>query len=420
MSDRRAWLSRRGVLAGAVGVVGSLSGCATLFPDEARPPDERDWPMAGYDPAGTYHKPEVSGPTSGLEEVWSAEVDPAFARPEPTLYDGRLFVTAADGTAAFDAADGNRIGTVGPRHTGAVAVVTESVYRDATLLVPALDDPGRRLAGLGPPGLVGGRRWTYRGGEIIAAGDRGPLPVVVDGTAYVPTTSWTDGERETAVVAVDGSDGRRRWRRTVSEPGEFRFRAANRPSVDGDAVYVAGWFGGVQALDRSDGSRRWRRPNPFDTDGVRECRVVATPEEPVVVVGDEEIVALAPTDGERRWSRTTPEDVRYRPGGTPVAQGTVLVTREEREADRLRALDVETGDTRWTATVGSADETVTPVVADGTVYVADRSRLVALDLDDGTPLFERSFEYPLGTPIVGDGRLYVAGFDTVYALEGSA
>lgn len=420
MSRDEQSLTRRCLLgAGAAGAAG-LAGCTTLYPDTARPPDERDWPMAGYDPAGTYHKPEVSGPTDEPEVVWSAGVDPVFTRPEPTLYDGTLFVTVADGTAAFDADGGSRVGTVGPRHTGAVAVVTESAYRDATLVVPASDDPGRRLTGLGPPGLVGGRRWTYRGGRVVAAGDRGPLPVVVDGTAYVPTVTRTGDGRETAVVAVDGSDGRRRWRRTMSGAGDPPFRAVSRPSVDGDAVYVAGWFGGIQALDRADGRRRWRRADPFDGDGVRECRPVAAPDGPVVVVGDEEIVALAPGDGDRRWSRTTPEDVRYRPGGTPVAEGTVLVTREEREEDRLRALDVETGDTRWTAAVDSGDETVTPVVADGTVYVAGRSRLVALDLDDGTPLFESSFEYPLGTPIVGDGRLYVAGFNTVYALEGSS
>jgi outer membrane protein assembly factor BamB len=425
MSDRRAWLSRRGVLAGAVGMVGSLSGCATLFPDEARPPDERDWPMGGYDPAGTYHKPEVSGPTGGLEEVWRTRVRDGRVFAEPTLYDGRVYLQGAD-TTILDAGDGTVEGQVDTRTSGALAVATDTAYRGETLVAARrgrlVGKPA--LAGLNPNPPIGGtqRRWRYRETDLTSTRDGGPAPVVVDGTAYVGVDTDVDGQPEGAVAAVDASSGRPEWVRVLPrEQGAWASPVA-RPSVTGDRVYAGTWLNGVFALDRADGSVLWHRPDPWETGLPRGARPVAAPDGPLVVIADYEVVGLTLDTGERLWSRTDGdgESGWYR-GGAALAEGTLVTPVDLSEEWALLGVDVETGAERWRTVLDSQTDRAAPVVADGVVYHAGGSRLAALDLEDGTELFARSFESLFGTPIVGDGRLYVVGdFGQVIALEGSA
>jgi len=423
MSDRRAWLSRRGALAGIGAAVGTLSGCTALYPEPARPPDERDWPMGGYDPAGTYHKPEISGPTGDLEEVWRTRVRDGRILAEPTLYDGRLYLQGSD-TTVLDAADGTVEMQFDTRTSGALAAATDTAYRGETLVAARrgqlVGKPA--LAGLNPNPPIGGtqRRWRYRETGLTSTRDGGPFPVVADGTAYVGVDTDVDGRSEGAVAAVDASSGRPEWVRVLPREQGTWASPVSRPSVTGDRVYAGTWLNGVFALDRADGSVLWHRPAPWKAGDPRGARPVAAPDGPLVVVAEDEIVGLDPDTGDRSWSRTDgDEESGWYRGGVALAEGTLVTPVELSEEWALLGVDVETGAERWRTVLVSRTDRAAPVVADGVVYHADGSRLVAFDLEDGTELFARAFEYRLGTPIVGDGRLYAVGdFGQVVALEG--
>jgi len=92
----------------------------------------------------------------------------------------------------------------------------------------------------------------------------------------------------------------------------------------------------------------------------------------------------APVDGvTEQWRAPFPQLSHQEP---VVADGTVYAA----SGDRLRALDAETGDERWTASGTDAP----PLVLDGVVYAAREQTLRALDADSGDTVWDREFDGP--------------------------
>lgn len=188
------------------------------------------------------------------------------------------------------------------------------------------------------------------------------------------------------------------------------------PAILDGTLYVGDASGVLRALDPADGTERWR----LDTDG---SFFTGTGEDrsPLLVDGTLYAVsgsrsgahgdgfalyAVDPGIGEKRWSAG--EDYPDFLSLLGVAGGNAFVATSDDalsdEGEQLRALDVETGEERWTGEVGDARGAA--VTGDG-VYVAASTRLDAFDAADGAHRFGRELDgWTLG-PAAGDGVVYV-------------
>ena len=102
-----------------------------------------------------------------------------------------------------------------------------------------------------------------------------------------------------------------------------------------------------------------------------------------------------------------------------VVDGTVYLGMIDGNLDGGKgsayALDADTGEQRWKTEL-TGMPTVSPAVADGTVYVGDTSNVHALDAETGA--IRWSFEHPAtSSPTVVGDALYVGTGDGLYALD---
>ncbi|MFC7072603.1 PQQ-binding-like beta-propeller repeat protein [Halovenus rubra] len=147
--------------------------------------------------------------------------------------------------------------------------------------------------------------------------------------------------------------------------------------------------------------------------GYHEVQSTPVVADGTVYVGgnDEAIHAIDVETSTYEWSVELPGTIFTTPA---VVNDTVFVTSGE----MVYALDAETGDELWTFSAGRFR--TSPVVDDGTVYVASNDAFVyGLDAETG----DQQWRFETGsslaaTPAVADGTVYVGGTDeTVYALD---
>ncbi|NHN58409.1 MULTISPECIES: PQQ-binding-like beta-propeller repeat protein [Halorussus] len=406
-SSRRSAL--RGLGCGLVGlgsaVVGSgasrldVSAGARQNPDADDADDAGlDWPMARYDAAGTGYNPRASGPTDGVREKWVREPDEfSGGTGSPVLVDGTLFATGGS-LLALDADSGEtRFAHEGSYRSSPARAAAEA-YATDTLAVTAPAGAyglnaggGLRLLGR----AFGVERWHGPGEEpgfSVFGPPTAVPPVAVDGTVYaaIPGTEH--------VVALDASSGRERWR--VSPGDEL-----HRPAVRDGRLYAVNWPSQTSAYDAATGERLWR------TDLADQMVLPPTATADGVVVPQRTgISALAAEDGSVRWRFD--HDGNATEGAAAVAEGTVYV-QSNHEDGALHALNLATGEERWSATVSGEG---TPVVADGVVYARDYNDLVAVDASDGTVRWRYDSRMPISTPAIGDGVLYAVSHGRIVAL----
>ncbi|WP_226010149.1 PQQ-binding-like beta-propeller repeat protein [Halomicrobium salinisoli] len=410
-STRRAFLAAGAALAGVVGsaAAGGASGDGRRA-SAAQSPSSRGTAPFGLDPAGTRSDPDASGPRSGVEVAWTYDAPDWFLGTARPVLAGGVLYAVGNGLLALGRETGERrFGTPGPYRSGPALTGAEA-YRTATLAVTA----GRGVYGLDAGGGIGlpfvgdavaAERWADArptgGGELDFSfgpeGDPSP-PVAADGTVYAPIPGTN------ALAALDASDGRERWR-VVHHEDERVSGPFNRPAIRDGTVYGTAWPHQVFAVRADDGEVEWHRE-------VDEQMVMppAATEAGVVVQTREGVSLLDAEDGEPIWDRTLEANVT---GSAPaVADGIVFAASE---IESLYALDLETGETLWSVPF---DGESSPVVADGVVYAVRSSfELVALDAATGERLFDyRPTEVPLSAPTVADGRLYAANRTRVLAL----
>jgi outer membrane protein assembly factor BamB len=240
-----------------------------------------------------------------------------------------------------------------------------------------------------------------------------------DVTAYSAAIAVDSGQAYIAdgagaLRAVDVLTGAEVWRRDVAEAGEYQ--VFSEPTVVDGVVYVddlEGEAGNVYALDVGTGGLLWRArtgameeyPLPMvdgtvavtDVDGTlwlfdavsggeraryhsgrRFLEAPVMGDGAVYLVSTSgEVEAIGVQDGTQRWAtRLGDDDDLSGAVITPTRDGVVLVDI----GDGLTALDSPTGAVRWHCECSGR----TPVVADGTVYVADADyRLTAIDSASG-------------------------------------
>jgi len=280
-------------------------------------------------------------------------------------------------------------------------------------------------------------------GELLwtaSTGDSGGTPaVVVDGTVYITGYSAEADSPAGRVRAFDAGSGSRRW----SQP----FEGVGAQTVSDGTVYLR-TPSDLRALAAADGTERWRF-GPLDPP--RRFPVVAG-ETVLSRSVDGGLSAVSAATGGLLWEYP----VEWRPGGLPaVAEGTAFFSIEGFGPDegRVHAVDLETGEPRWTVETGvsplgltvdggrlfagtaegvrafdtatgeqlwrvETGESVSPTVADGQLLFGTTAGLRVLDAETGEPV--RTVETGgrvVFTPVVVDGTAFVPGLDERRAEE---
>jgi len=366
--------SRRDALkALALGSAGVLAGGAARYgawsPDVHQPADGT-WPQPRYGPRNTAHSPDASPPTDAPEVVARHEVSDAVLSVRVGAE--RTYAGTEHAVWAFDR-DGER----GSAWSQSADARQLAVGPDAVIA------GGRgQVAGLAPEsGEVLWQHDTETHVRSVLAGER---------TAYV------GGYDELA--AFDATTGRRRWRLSTKRD--------TRPGFDGDGRLLVAGDGAdaVHAYDpRSDAegvlanapTRTWTAteasgatyPVVTESGGLFVGKLGCPDTYPCGVV------ALR-GDGTADWTAEPGPNLQH-----PAFDGERVYVASARFGDEdgvsyrhdatLHALDAETGDELWAFQRG--ERFASPIVADGTVYVAGEGspngNLHALDAETGDRLW---------------------------------
>jgi glucose dehydrogenase len=218
--------------------------------------------------------------------------------------------------------------------------------------------------------------------KIPASSDQ--APVLVGSTLYVAT--------DTEFYALAASTGKVLW----SLAGSFWTSPAY---VSG--YLVMGSYEGLEAVSPTSHKLLWNVTTPTSVSYpplIGAGGVVYTDG-----TGKAGVTAFNITNGAVLWSNS-----QWVTGPMAIDQTTLLVPTE----GGLVADQTSNGQVAWTAPV-AAQVTGSPVAANGVVYYATGTTMIAANLADGTTLWNDStLASPVqGTPIVVNGRLYAATAD---------
>ncbi|AQL43024.1 hypothetical protein BV210_09975 [Halorientalis sp. IM1011] len=275
-------------------------------------------------------------------------------------------------------------------------------FGDGPLLIGSAyySDREPLVAGLDP--ATGETQWSV---ERLHEDERGSPVSGADGVAYTFSTTGT-------VRALDAASGDYRWRVSISglpepDPGVAAF--APMPVDDLILVPVSGREDDVAdrivALDADDGGQRWSYPLAASLSGRPDVTDGA-----VVLPQTDGVVEAVDLSGDRRWSISKPTPYT----GVTAENGVAYVGNV---AERIEALDVESGERRWQSPTDNA--VTTPPVLDGadgsgsgTVYVGAGDHYVyAVDAASGTRRWrtETRAAVTSGPAHTGDALVAIAG-----------
>lgn len=212
---------------------------------------------------------------------------------------------------------------------------------------------------------------------------------MIGASADVVLVEERSGPARGATIALDATDGTERWRRSSPD----RSGRVPRGPVDGHGIVVVvtddEGLPAVVGLDAKTGEERWREEGAAtilgqSTDVVVVAGKAAPGFPPAVLRGIER------EGGKERWTSA----VLFNNGWGTVWEGTVIVPT----VSMLAAIEIDTGEVRWTGPLVE-----NPEAADGVVVAATPSEegpqvsLDALDADTGDALWSAP-----GQPSYGD------------------
>ncbi len=198
-------------------------------------------------------------------------------------------------------------------------------------------------------------------------------PVVVGNRVIVhgrgtSKSEGSDGSAGSAVFSLRTDDGSQEWRRDLPSRG-WGFSGCP-PIVYRGSVYVGG--NGIYALSARDGRPRWRHET---NDSVNDAAVGY--QNTVVASTGDDLLAFDER-GHTRWAYHTGAD---RASRSPPTAGGGYVLYTTGIIETVVAIDPRVGNTEW---VYQADSSFgTPTVADGSAYIPSLDRLHAVDVATG-------------------------------------
>ncbi|WP_251328406.1 protein kinase domain-containing protein [Haloplanus pelagicus] len=346
------------------------------------------WHSFQSDPANTGYVPDAAGVRSTPRVAWHYPIDTGTPQ-NPCLDAGRLLcqrVRRTDGSertrlVTLDAATGEEQ-WVGPESDYATSAGITGLSVDSKrAYVTALN-------GVEAISLADGTKVWRRESIGFPTG----FPCLLDGTLYVA--------HESGVAALRSATGEVVWRRD-----DLTNDALGIAVADGVVVVTGVETGRLLALGASDGRTRWE----FTTDN--RLRSIPTVADGTVFAASTHgsLFAVDAAGGEKLWTR----GVRRVANSVAVGADGVVLS----DSQRLTALDPATGSVRWETDTANAEPS--PVIADETVYDVTNDRLRAIDFRTGEVLWSIVLGLDMdmnATPVVGDGTVYVAGAGNLWAI----
>jgi outer membrane protein assembly factor BamB len=392
-----------------------------------------DWPQfrgpAGDGRADAKNLPSEWSETKNV--AWKAEI-PGHAWSSPSLYQNRLYLTAAvpvdAGSAAgplslralcVDAATGKVVWNeqVFEEPADAPKIHSKNSHASPTPIV----EQGRVYVHFGHQGtacldLAGRLAWKNDKIKYAPVHGNGGSPVLEGGLLIFSC----DGGSEPFVVALDAKTGDERWRfqRETDYPKQFAFSTPAVITVSGRRQLITPGAGVVNALNPATGEEIWRVryegysviPKPVFGHGlVFLSKGYDSPS----------VLAIRPdgsgdvTDSHVEWES--------KPGAphTPslLLDGDELYMVSDRGV--AVCLDAKTGDQHWQERVGG-NYSASPILADGKLFLQSEEG-PAIVLKPGKT-FERLAEtgFPertLASYAVGDNALFIRTEKHLYRVE---
>ena len=217
------------------------------------------------------------------------------------------------------------------------------------------------------------------------------------------------------LYALSPSDGRLLWRKTI--PAGISSRPLYLPEAQ--RLYVGTDDGALMSLDPRTGAVRWlyQAKGPLASPPVEADGVL------YFTSGENRLYAVDAQSGVWRWQyeREAPETFAIRGYGAPLVFGGRVYAGF---ADGyLATLNARTGDVIWARALGGdsgrfLDVDSTPVIDQGTLYVASRSAgLYALDPADGATRWRFEVEGGGTVRLDGDRLFFTATPGGLYCLD---
>ncbi|KAI93564.1 pyrrolo-quinoline quinone [Rhodomicrobium udaipurense JA643] len=265
--------------------------------------------------------------------------------------------------------------------------------------------------------------WTASAGEGSSKRMRlTAIPIVYDGKVYTLDAEGT-------IRAISMESGGTVWRMsTVPEDkagfdimrpfnGNNHSRAGfgGGLAADGGKIYVATGFGTVLALDAGTGAPVWTKKILIP---IREAPTAADGRV-YIVNAESELFCLNANDGSELWTQKgLPENAAVLTSASPAVSGNLVFVPFP--SGEITAIDVKTGEPKWTETLGKTDitnssaaigEAARPVVDRDMLFAMSRGgQLIATSKDKGQRIWTRD--------IRGSQTPWVAG-DAVFVVDAS-
>ena len=213
------------------------------------------------------------------------------------------------------------------------------------------------------------------------------------------------------------------WRSSIGSLGEAYNKM--RPYITESRVYLSDAEGQVEAWQRVDGKRLWSVSLKEQISGG------VGGGEDIVALGTKNglVIALDAREGDERWRTVLTSEVMAL---SEVKQGVVVVRTND---NKVYALDIETGELIWHKSRNIPPLTLRgtsepKIIGDAVLVGYDDGKITALNLQDGTELWEATVSVARGrseleriSDVDGeiaylDGMVYAVGFNgSVVAVD---
>lgn len=250
---------------------------------------------------------------------------------------------------------------------------------------------------------TGERIWTFEvEGSLIAS------PAIHEGQVIVPVLG---GSSSSQLLSVSLEDGSEQWAVSLE-------RIPYPPTVAGHQVFVptAGTDDGVLYAFSASGDNRWS----FSTDG--QIRAAPAYRDGVVFVGSlEGVHALDAETGSEVWHHAVRTEMGGRPTNpAPTVSGDTVYFHVGEDRERIVGFDVGDGAQTFEYSVGRPNVFGSPAIVNETMVIPVQSRVVAVNLQDGSERWSRQLgAFLKSSPIISNGMVYIGvdRSDEVYALD---
>lgn len=318
---------------------------------------------------------EISGYMTALDSQtgkvkWSGYSNSLEAGAgEPIYLDGKVYYYSTSDFIASDALTGKRLFSV-KSVGGQFSSNYVSTYANGLIYI---QNDSYFLIGIDP--TTGTEKWK------CAYKNAMPLnPTFVDGVGYstlknVAKDSY--GFDIDGLAAIDLASGKLKWTKGIGSD--------NNPAVVDGIVYVSSrYYGGsVYAINASSGEYVWKKESLINDNGIDNATAVTVVNSILYTRLNDKLFALNTKTGDILWQHTfSTKDATIRSSNSApfVYNGTVFIGYND---GKVYAFNSTSGTKKWEFQTGGKVISSSPVVVDDIVYIS-ADKVFALDANTGS------------------------------------